>query len=674
MAIEPVKRLWLVVLKEVAPEVLERLYHLGCIHLAEVPQGQRQGQRLLSQVEAELAQANRRLQQLGVILSVLDEFAPSKKGFLADLLGLPLEVGGAALERALGSLDVPALARQCRRLRSRYEEAARRLAEVRRQIQYWKPVRGIAVPFVSPEQLRQMVLTVGWLPAGRLSALQERAAGTEGLAWEVLRQVNGRLLLALAAPQEHRDRLRQVALDVGVGELPVPEGYSDSEEYLTALEEEEAALLVEQVGVREEVRKLAGRRNEVLALLGYWERVAGRTQAVGRVGFLERVAIIKGYVRERDLSKVAGYLDRQPGVAAVYEEPTPDEEVPVSLRTGRLFAPAQFLVRMFGLPGYFSFDPTPYLTLSFLLFFGICFGDAIYGLVLIGLALWLARKVWDYVSLRQMFLLFAYAGVATCIVGVLTGSWCSNLYDYLGEGNLLLRIKESTAFFDPLDKPLIALLVALAIGIANQLWAVLLRMYGAARQHDYAGAVFDGGLWLLFLPGLVLLIGAAMAEGAPAWVWRTGLGLVVVSAIGLVLTQGRREQGILAKAITGIVSLYGILGTYGTTSFIGDVLSYSRLLALGLTTVIVGMSFNILAGLVKTSLGPLGWPAFVLVVVFGHTFNFFISILGGFVHSARLIFVEFFGRFYGGGAPAFLPFGREPGRVRLVSETAVSRD
>lgn len=667
MAIEPVKRLWLVLLKEVAPEVLERLYHLGCIHLAEVPRGQRQGQRLLTQVEAELAQANQRLQQLGAILSVLDEFAPSKKSFLADLLGLPLEVGGAALARALGSLDVPAVARQCRLLHSRYEEAARQLVEVRRQIQYWKPVRGLAVPFVSPGQLRQMVLTVGWLPAGRLPALQERAGGSEGLAWEVLRRVDGRLLLALAAPREQRDRVREVAVQVGLGELPIPEGYSDSEEYLTALGEEESSLLVEQAGVREEVRKLAGRREEVLALLGYWDRVAGRTQVVGRVGFLERVAVMKGYVRHRDLSKVARYLERQPGVAAVYEEPTPDEEVPVSLRTGRLFAPAQFLVRMFGLPGYFSFDPTPYLTLSFLLFFGICFGDAVYGLVQIALALWLARKVRDYVSLRQMFLLFAYAGVATFIVGVLTGSWCSTLWypEYLGEGNFLQRIKESTALFEPLDKPIIALLIALALGIVNQFWAVILRMYGDVRRRDYAAAIFDGGLWLVFLPGLVLLIGAAMMESDPPWVARVGTVLLVASGVGLVLTQGRREKGLAAKAATGVVSLYGILGTYGTTSFVSDVLSYSRLLALGLTTFIVGMSFNIMGGLVK---GVAGWPGFLAVVLFGHTFNFVISILGAFVHSARLMFVEFFGRFYSGGAPAFVPFGREPGRVRLIEE------
>jgi V/A-type H+-transporting ATPase subunit I len=381
------------------------------------------------------------------------------------------------------------------------------------------------------------------------------------------------------------------------------------------------------------------------------------------VGFFDRVAVIKGYVRERDLAKVSRYLGGERGVAAVYEEPTPGEEVPVSLRTARFFGPAQFLVRMFGLPPYFSFDPTPYLTFSFLLFFGICFGDAIYGIAQVVLALWLARKVREYASLRQMFLLFAYAGVATIVMGVLTGSWCANLYDYLGEGNLLLRVKQATAVFDPLDKPVIALVIALGLGVANQLWAMVLRMYGSLRQRDYAGAVFDSGLWLIYLPGLVLLISAVLMVSEPAWVKRVGLWLVAIGGVGLVLTQGRNEKTFFGKALTGVVSLYGILGTYGSTSFIGDVLSYCRLLALALTTTIVGWSFNIVADLLR---GSLGWWGFIPVVVLGHTFNFFISILTGFVHSARLIFVEFFGRFYSGGAPAFVAFGREQGRVRLL--------
>ncbi len=163
------------------------------------------------------------------------------------------------------------------------------------------------------------------------------------------------------------------------------------------------------------------------------------------------------------------------------------------------------------------------------------------------------------------------------------------------------------------------------------------------------------------------------------------------------LTQGRREKTFLAKAITGLVSLYGILGTYGATSFIGDTLSYSRLLALGLTTMIVGMSFNIIAAVIPEVLAQLVMALAqllpfatgiirplarflelpvvalclsVLIAVFGHVFNFLISVLGGFVHSARLIFVEFFTKFYQGGARPFAPLGM-PRTVRIVDDKAL---
>ena len=126
----------------------------------------------------------------------------------------------------------------------------------------------------------------------------------------------------------------------------------------------------------------------------------------------------------------------------------------------------------------------------------------------------------------------------------------------------------------------------------------------------------------------------------------------VLACVGLVLTQGRHETTLVAKAITGLVSLYGILGSYGCVTFIGDMLSYARLLALGLTTAIIGMSINIMANLVRGT--PwVGGVLFVLVLVLGHAFNFAVCILGAFVHSARLIFLEFFSRFYSADGVAF---------------------
>jgi V/A-type H+-transporting ATPase subunit I len=198
------------------------------------------------------------------------------------------------------------------------------------------------------------------------------------------------------------------------------------------------------------------------------------------------------------------------------------------------------------------------------------------------------------------------------------------------------------------------------------LYGMVLRMYREARRGDWVAAVCDGGLWLLFLPGLIMLLAAGLAP-VPGWVSRVGLILLGTGAAGLVLTQGRREKGLFAKALTGIVSLYGILGTYGTTSFIGDTLSYSRLLALGLTTTIVGMCFNIIAGLVK-GVPVAGVLIVMLVLLVGHLFNILVSILGAFVHSGRLIFVEFFGRFYEVGGKRFRALGTSD-RVRIVGVT-----
>ena len=203
----------------------------------------------------------------------------------------------------------------------------------------------------------------------------------------------------------------------------------------------------------------------------------------------------------------------------------------------------------------------------------------------------------------------------------MTGSWAADLLNYLGP---LRKESDSLAVFDTLAKPVSALLIVIGIGIANQLYAMVLRIVDAARKGDKM-AIVDGILWLTFLPCLLLLLAAKMA-GLPGWVSTFALVLLIVSAIGLVLTQGREEEGIVAKAITGVVSLYGILGSYGGVTFIGDVLSYSRLLALGLTTLIVGISFNIIAGLVR-DIPYVGILAFVLVVLLGHVFNFFIGIL-----------------------------------------------
>jgi V/A-type H+-transporting ATPase subunit I len=251
-------------------------------------------------------------------------------------------------------------------------------------------------------------------------------------------------------------------------------------------------------------------------------------------------------------------------------------------------------------------------------------------------------------------------------MGALTGAWAADLWDpkYLGEGNFLLKIKSTFSLIDPLDKPVVMLLVVLGIGIFNQLYGVLLKGYGLLRRGHVLDAVLDAGLWLIVLPGF-LIVASKLFMPTPGWLSRLGTWMLALGGLGLMATQGRKEPTLSGKIITGIVSLYGILGSYGCMAFVGDMLSYSRLLALGLTTTIVGMSFNIIADLLR-DVPYVGAILFVGMLVVGHLFNFAISILGAFVHSARLIFLEFFGRFYEPNGVPFRPLSVSTERVMVT--------
>ena len=275
----------------------------------------------------------------------------------------------------------------------------------------------------------------------------------------------------------------------------------------------------------------------------------------------------------------------------------------------------------------------------------------------------MVRKYRRSELLSNFMKLFLYAGISTMIFGALTGGWAGTyITPVFGEDNLLLKAKESLMILDPLSKPVIALLIAIGLGVLNQFYGITLRMYGEILRKNILNALCDGLLWLIMLPGFLILISTVFLK-VPGSLVSIGKYLAIIGAVGLISTQGRNEKGIAGKIFTGIVSLYGIVGTYGCSGFIGDILSYTRILALSLTTTIIGMAFNIVASLFKTGTF-IGMILFIITLVTGHMFNFVMSILGAFIHPARLIFLEFFGRFYEGGATKFQPYGF--GNQRIV--------
>jgi len=606
-----------------------------------------------------------KVRQLEAILHVFDTFAPVKKAFVQGLVSTPTRVKRREMELVVEQFEQESLYFESMHALDELRDRERDIEAAEAEIAALELFR--VLPF-DPGDLLSLRLAHAWLgslPRRAWDKLRSDEQAAALLALQKLSEDKRSVRICAVALAADREEGARILRQHEFSEQAVPELNSPLEERIEHLRGEVRSWRDACESLKARMRDLSWFRREVEILFGHWQAERAKLDAHNRAAASRRIVVLCGYVRHADKPALDEALAGEfPGVSATYAEPTPEDAVPVSLTHSKLVKPIRCLVDMFGLPDYFSFDPTAYLSLSFLVFFGICFGDVIYGLMLCALAGYLARKARGYEGLHNFCMLFLYCGVSAIVFGVLGGAWASDLWrpEYLGEGNPLLWIKERTALIDPLEKAVVMLIVCLCIGIINQLYGIVLKGYGLLRRGDVLGAVFDAGLWLLMIPCFLIVV-SPLFFATPQALFRLALMVMLVVMVGLVLTQGRKEKGIVAKGITGLVSIYGILGSYGCVSFIGDMLSYSRLLALGLTTSIVGMSFNIIGGLVR-DLPWVGIVLFVLVLIVGHLFNFAVGILGAFVHPARLIFLEFFSRFYEGGGVRFRP-------LSLSSETLI---
>lgn len=371
------------------------------------------------------------------------------------------------------------------------------------------------------------------------------------------------------------------------------------------------------------------------------------------------VFILEGWIRRPDFNKLKDKLRRISPALEVQEiAPSPGEIPPTIIENPKPLVPFELITRIFGLPSRGEMDPTAPLSFFYLLFFAICLSDAGYGVILAVLSLYLLKKLQLTEGGKNLMKLLFWGGILTVFAGIFTGSYFSINLDALPPGflkNLVLSLR----LIDPIKNPLQVLILSLFVGVIQNLFGLTLALYWKIKNKDYLTAILDYGLWIFFLASLVALVAALAVNSALSrfFSWSSISGAAL-----LVLTQGRGEKTIFKKAVFGILSLYR------TTSYLGDTLSYSRLLALMMTTSIIGMVINILADLTRNSVPFLGYVIMVAILLIGHAFNLVVSTLGAFIHSMRLQLVEFFGKFYEGGGKAFKPFKRETKYVLLKEE------
>jgi V/A-type H+-transporting ATPase subunit I len=661
--------------------LLEWLYRQGEVHLSGESSESAEWAERFRPIELEgkfsLAAAEREITLLKSAREFLRRFLPAKDSFLDGIFSAKRVVQKEEFQtiiRAIKSADICKIIEELRTKYDRNTEARKSLTAEKESL----------LPFVSltiaPIRLKAlkwaglMLFRTRRLVFGAIVKDEQIAGYFEvGLA----EQSQTEVLFWLAFPRQHAQEANSAIARYSVKEVPLISISDAPSTAIARIDARLSELAQEEQEILKEILANKELADKIDLVIAYYESEVRRANLARRISSSNRILVCCGYIRRRQVGKFLRDLKKEfPSVSAELKDPAPGEDVPVLIRLNPLLRPMQLLVNMFGLPNYWTFDPTAFITFTFLVFFGICFGDVLYGAMLIVIATFFERRYRDLPGLRGFFRLFLYAGISTMIFGALTGSLASDFIDRkfldtIGLTWLAEPIRRIKAFsFDPLKSPLVALGIALGIGILNQLYGIFMRMVRNLTMRRPLDALFDGATWLTYLPGLILFaVGSLASPPLPDWVSNLGLIMTVVGAVSLVLTQGRDQKSLAGKAIVGFVSLYGIMGTYGTASFVGDVLSYSRLLALGLTTTIVGMAFNIIAELFidQVSVRSLALILALGALAFGHLFNFAMSIMSAFIHSARLIFLEFFGRFYESGGVKFAPFGFISNLIELKS-------
>jgi V/A-type H+-transporting ATPase subunit I len=409
--------------------------------------------------------------------------------------------------------------------------------------------------------------------------------------------------------------------------------------------------------VKAEIIGKVNEKNRIKQLADYYTVRADKYQVLGKLIQSKHTFFITGYIPENQVNNLTEALESKYTVAIDVEEPSDKEDVPVLLSNGKTTGAVEGVVTSFGYPAKHEIDPTAITAFFYYFFFGIMLSDAAYGLIMFLACLWAIKKFPNMSeSMKKSLRMFKNCGISTLIWGILFGGYFGDAITVIGKTFFGVDINIKPLWFAPIEKPMSMLVYCMIFGIVHLFVGLGIKGYMMLRQKDVMSFVCDVVLWYVFLIGLVLLLVPTSIFGSLAGVtvafpvWANILAKIMAlgGMVGILLMAGRRAKNPAKRLLLGAYSLYD------TTSWLSDLLSYSRLLALGLATGVIAQVINTMASMGGKSI--IGVILFIVVFVFGHVFNMAINLLGAYVHTNRLQYVEFFGKFYEGGSRAFEPF------------------
>ena len=561
-------------------------------------------------------------------LASLDRFAPEKKGMFRKRQG----VSRAAFFSAESEENARTAAETI-------NKDTRRLGEIESERTKNEALRATLAPWLTVDAplggadgaLAVFFGTVGLnVTDDALKALADSLDGL--LTWQ---QASSDRLLRYLLVMCHgsvKERALSALRDLGFSTVSFRGMTGTAKENDKALAENLAALEKERQEIEQRIAGLGGKREALLEASDRAAIALRREEAKSRLVGTDKVFLLEGWLPADRCAEIEKTL--KPFTCAIEtREPTEDEypQVPVQLKNNKLTRPLNMVTEMYSLPAYGTLDPNPLMAPFFILFYGIMMADMGYGLLMMIASVIISKKYRPKGTSGELFSLLGLCGISTFIMGALTGGFFG---DFLTQ--LVAIVSPGTVFalpklFDPLDDLTMILIGSMALGMVQIVTGMAISLIEKCKRKKFLDAFFEEITWWIVFIGIALL---ALGKGAA--VLYVGCALVLLGPI----VQGK-----------GWGKLTGVFGSLynHVTGYFGDILSYTRLMALMLAGSVIAQVFNMLAAM------PGNVIAFIIISMLGNAMNFGLNLLGCYVHDLRLQCLEFFNKFYVDGGKPFRP-------------------
>ncbi len=633
MAILSMERVTLIAHASSRPQLLKKLQQLGAV---EVITSAADGLALSAAPES-LARLEARLSEVREALEIIRPYDDSKQSFLtpkppmtlAELADMPSRLSEA--DALVGKIKQ--FADDMSALKARRQRLKNRIAAL-------TPYTHFDAPLESVGTGRYTTSLLGTIPADSAEKYEKiREAYAHTACFETLGGGRDVIPIYVTMHKSVQEALVGELKYLGLSEAYTKELSGTPADIIADAQSETAALEAEAKEYEEIAKGLAAQKAVLKAIEDYLLNEISREKCIEQLGATNSAFLLEGWVIADEKGKIeSAVLEAAPEAYVSFRSPTDDETPPTATKNPKIVEPFEAITNMYSYPQYRGYDPNKLMAIFYFIIFGAMIGDAAYGVILTIGAYIVLRLKKPTGMFRAVTRVIMFCGISTVCWGLFYGA----VFSIPGIPAVINQLEG--------DGAMISLGICIGIGVLHIMVGIGIGIYMDIKRGQVWAAVFDRFTWML-----VILGGIMMLVGKP--VGQVGTYMVLAGGTTLLLTQGRSKKGIVRKATGGLASLYNVTG------YISDILSYARIFGMGLSTGVIAMVFNTIAGLMMGEW--YGYVFGIIIMTVGHVFNIVINTLGAFVHSARLQYIEFFNKFYEGDGRAFVPLGFAVKNYRL---------